>query len=212
MAATKKSSAAASKRLQSELMKLMVRFAPPLHTACLRFRANRWRTWWRTHRHHEPRVASYVCLTRSPLPHLLCVALQMSGMTDVSAFPKGENLFEWCGTIKGPDETVFEGMEYSIEMSFPASYPFEAPTIIFTTPIYHPNVDEEGNICLDILKDKWSAAYSVSTVLLSLQSLLGEPNNDSPLNTEAADLWDNQLEFKKEAVRRYQDYQRVHAK
>ena len=52
-----------------------------------------------------------------------------------------------------------------------------------------------GNICLDILKDKWSAAYSVRTVLVSIQSLLGDPNNDSPLNTFAATLWDNAEEY-----------------
>ena len=56
----------------------------------------------------------------------------------------------------------------------------------FDTPCFHPNVDQHGNICLDILKEKWSAAYSVRTVLLSIQSLLGEPNNDSPLNAYAA--------------------------
>ncbi len=56
----------------------------------------------------------------------------------------------------------------------------------FETACFHPNVDQYGNICLDILKDKWSAAYSVRTILLSLQSLLGEPNNDSPLNAYAA--------------------------
>ncbi len=56
----------------------------------------------------------------------------------------------------------------------------------FETSCFHPNVDQHGNICLDILKEKWSAAYSVRTVLLSIQSLLGEPNNDSPLNAYAA--------------------------
>jgi ubiquitin-conjugating enzyme E2 C len=64
----------------------------------------------------------------------------------------------------------------------------------FVTPCFHPNVDEHGNICLDILKEKWSAAYSVTTVLISLQSLLGEPNNESPLNNVAAELWDRQRE------------------
>jgi ubiquitin-conjugating enzyme E2 C len=53
-------------------------------------------------------------------------------------------------------------------------------------------VDTHGNICLDILKEKWSAVYNVQTILLSIQSLLGEPNNDSPLNGQAAQLWDNQ--------------------
>lgn len=67
-----------------------------------------------------------------------------------------------------------------------ADYPFKAPAVRFDTPCFHPNVDQHGNICLDILKEKWSAAYSVRTVLLSIQSLLGEPNNDSPLNAYAA--------------------------
>jgi len=52
-------------------------------------------------------------------------------------------------------------------------YPFKAPEVKFVTPCYHPNVDQHGNICLDILKEKWSAAYSVRTLLLSIQSLLG---------------------------------------
>ena len=68
----------------------------------------------------------------------------------------------------------------------PADYPFKAPCVRFETACFHPNVDQHGNICLDILKEKWSAAYSVRTVLLSIQSLLGEPNNDSPLNAYAA--------------------------
>jgi Ubiquitin-conjugating enzyme len=54
--------------------------------------------------------------------------------------------------------------------------------ITFLTPCWHPNVDEHGNICLDILKEKWSAAYSVLSILQSLQSLLGDANPDSPLN------------------------------
>ena len=67
-----------------------------------------------------------------------------------------------------------------------ADYPFKSPSVRFETACFHPNVDQHGNICLDILKEKWSAAYSVRTVLLSIQSLLGEPNNDSPLNAYAA--------------------------
>ncbi|KAG9826328.1 hypothetical protein KCU98_g11057, partial [Aureobasidium melanogenum] len=74
------------------------------------------------------------------------------------------------------------------------------------TPIYHPNVDMKGRICLDILKDKWSAVLNVGSVLLSLQSLLGEPNNASPLNGQAAELWDtNMEEFKRNVLARHQD-------
>ena len=80
---------------------------------------------------------------------------------------------------------------------------YNAPLVKFVTPCFHPNVDEHGNICLDILKEKWSAAYSVTTVLISLQSLLGEPNNDSPLNNTAAELWDRQIEYKAILLKKY---------
>ena len=68
---------------------------------------------------------------------------------------------------------------------------------------FHPNVDAHGNICLDILKEKWSAAYSVKTILLSLQSLLAEPNVDSPLNVQAAGLWADQVEYRKALHQKY---------
>lgn len=66
-----------------------------------------------------------------------------------------------------------QGQIYKLSLKFPTDYPFKAPTVKFETFCFHPNVDQYGNICLDILKDKWSAAYSVKTVLLSIQSLLG---------------------------------------
>ena len=122
-----------------------------------------------------------------------------------SAFPDEDNLFKWVGTIKGSDATVFEGLEYAIAIAFPGDYPYTAPKITFTTPIFHPNVDTHGNICLDILKEKWSAAYSVKTMLMSLQSLLGEPNNESPLNVQAAQLWENQAEYKRQTQKKHAD-------
>ncbi|KAJ3415847.1 hypothetical protein HDV05_003911 [Chytridiales sp. JEL 0842] len=122
--------------------------------------------------------------------------LMMAGVPGVSAFPESENLLNWVGTIEGPSNTVYEGLTYKLSLKFPHNYPYAAPTIRFETPMYHPNVDTHGNICLDILKEKWSAVYNVQTVLLSLQSLLGEPNNDSPLNVGAAEMWGRQEEFK----------------
>jgi ubiquitin-conjugating enzyme E2 C len=129
----------------------------------------------------------------------------MSGNKDVSAFPCGDNLFEWAATISGSKGTVYQGLTYKLKVSFPADYPFTAPTVTFVTPCYHPNVDGAGNICLDILKDKWSASYSVSTLLISLQSLLSDPNVASPLNPHAAGLWENQAEYRKTLIKKYKD-------
>jgi ubiquitin-conjugating enzyme E2 C len=129
----------------------------------------------------------------------------MSGNKDVTAFPDGDNLFEWVGQVRGVSGTAYEGLAFKVRLKFPADYPFSAPTITFTTPIFHPNVDQHGNICLDVLKEKWTAAYSVGTVLLSLQTLLGDPNNASPLNGQAAQLWADAVEYRKVVVKRYRE-------
>lgn len=122
----------------------------------------------------------------------------MSAEKGVSAFPDGENLFRWIGTVSGPIDTVYTGHKYKLQLEFPNSYPYTAPTVKFLTPCFHPNVDNvSGYICLDILKDKWSALYDVRTILLSIQSLLGEPNNESPLNFQASKMWLNQSEYKR---------------
>lgn len=67
---------------------------------------------------------------------------------------------------------AYEELRYKLSLEFPSGYPYTAPTVRFLTPCYHPNVDTQGNICLDILKEKWSALYDVRTILLSIQSLL----------------------------------------
>ncbi|XP_015524227.1 ubiquitin-conjugating enzyme E2 C [Neodiprion pinetum] len=131
------------------------------------------------------------------------LVLMTSTEKSVSAFPDGENLFKWIGTITGPRDTVYVGLTYKLTLEFPHSYPYSAPVVRFATPCFHPNVDSAGNICLDILKDKWSALYDVRTILLSIQSLLGEPNNESPLNPQAAELWPNQTEYKKHLHEEY---------
>ncbi|CAA0833492.1 Ubiquitin-conjugating enzyme E2 19 [Striga hermonthica] len=128
---------------------------------------------------------------------------QMGGDSGISAFPEEDNIFCWKGTIHGSKDTVFEGTEYKLSLSFPSDYPFKPPKVKFETACFHPNVDVYGNICLDILQDKWSSAYDVRTMLLSIQSLLGEPNIDSPLNTQAASLWSNQEEYRKMVEKLY---------
>jgi ubiquitin-conjugating enzyme E2 C len=94
----------------------------------------------------------------------------------ITAFPDDENMSLWTATIDGPANTPYANLVFKLSMEFGTTYPMAPPTVLFKTPIYHPNVDMSGRICLDILKDKWSAVYNIGTVLLSLQSLLGEPN------------------------------------
>ncbi|CAG9813791.1 unnamed protein product [Phaedon cochleariae] len=128
--------------------------------------------------------------------HKELMTLMMSQETNVSAFPEGENLFKWIGTILGPKDSAYDSLKFKLSLQFPNSYPYTAPIVKFITPCFHPNVDTSGNICLDILKDKWSALYDVRTILLSVQSLLSEPNIDSPLNALAAEKWQKPDEYK----------------
>ncbi|GIX99216.1 ubiquitin-conjugating enzyme E2 C [Caerostris darwini] len=131
--------------------------------------------------------------------------LMMSGDKGISAFPSEENMFNWIGTINGAEGTVYEGLTYKLKMEFPNNYPYNAPQVRFSTPCFHPNVDEHGNICLDILKEKWTALYDVRTILLSLQSLLSEPNIESPLNLQAAQMWKDQTTYRAVLVEKYEN-------
>lgn len=139
--------------------------------------------------------------------HQELLTLMTSGDKGISAFPDGENLFHWIGTIQGGIGTVYEGYTYKLNFEFPGGYPYMAPTVRFVTPCFHPNIDTHGNICLDILKEKWSALYDARTILLSIQSLLAEPNVESPLNSDAAHLWANQAMYKK----RLEEHHKKHA-
>ena len=131
--------------------------------------------------------------------------LMMSADQECSAFPEGDNLFSWVGSITGADGTIYEGQTYKLALNFPEDYPYNPPTLLFTTNIYHPNVDTHGNICLDILKENWSAAYNVQTLLVSLRSLLAEPNVDSPLNSIAANMWKDEVQYRKVNDKKYED-------
>ena len=101
---------------------------------------------------------------------------------------KDTNLYEWNATILGPEGSPYHGGVFNLKINFPTNYPYDAPKIQFTTKIYHPNIAPSGSICLDILKDKWSPALTISKVLLSISSLLTEPNPDDPLVPEIADI------------------------
>ncbi|KAK7197025.1 ubiquitin-conjugating enzyme E2 [Novymonas esmeraldas] len=121
--------------------------------------------------------------------------VMMSDAEGISAYPEDDNLFRWIGSVTGVPNTPYEALEYNLLLVFSPNYPYEAPNVTFTTPCFHPNVDTRGAICLDILKEKWSAVYSVSSILLSIQNLLNHPNNESPLNNHAAQLWEDTEQF-----------------
>eukprot|EP00658_Telonema_sp_P-2_P002542 TRINITY_DN1095_c0_g1_i2.p1 TRINITY_DN1095_c0_g1~~TRINITY_DN1095_c0_g1_i2.p1 ORF type:complete len:147 (+),score=25.03 TRINITY_DN1095_c0_g1_i2:1-441(+) len=103
-----------------------------------------------------------------------------------SAGPVGDDLFNWQATIMGPPDSPFQGGVFFLNVHFPSDYPFKPPKIQFTTRIYHPNINSNGSICLDILKDQWSPALTISKVLLSICSLLNDPNPDDPLVPDIA--------------------------
>jgi ubiquitin-protein ligase len=98
-----------------------------------------------------------------------------------SAGPKGDNLYEWVSTILGPPGSVYEGGIFFLDIHFSPDYPFKPPKVVFKTRIYHCNINSQGTICLDILKDNWSPALTISKVLLSICSLLTDCNPADPL-------------------------------
>ena len=105
-----------------------------------------------------------------------------------SAGPVGDDMFHWQATIMGPDDSPYAGGVFFLDIHFPADYPFKPPKVHFTTRIYHCNINSNGGICLDILKDQWSPALTISKVLLSICSLLTDPNPDDPLVPDIAQL------------------------
>lgn len=106
-----------------------------------------------------------------------------------SAGPLGDDYFHWEAMLMGPSNSPFQGGLFRLNIVFPLDYPFKPPKITFITKIYHPNVNANGIICLDILKNQWSPALTISKVLLSISSLLDDPNPDDPLVPEIANLF-----------------------
>ena len=89
------------------------------------------------------------------------------------------------------EESIWKGGKYKFTMAVPKSYPIEAPKCKCVTQIYHPNIDMEGNVCLNILRDDWKPVLGVNAVILGLMFLFIEPNPNDPLNHEAAELMRN---------------------
>ncbi len=109
--------------------------------------------------------------------------------SNCSAGPVGDDMFHWQATLMGPKDSPYENGVFFLDINFPADYPYKAPRVTFSTKIYHPNINSSGGICLDILKDQWSPALTISKVLLSICSLLTDPNPDDPLVPSIAELY-----------------------
>ncbi|KAM7535291.1 hypothetical protein Aperf_G00000090599 [Anoplocephala perfoliata] len=111
--------------------------------------------------------------------------------------------------VEGPKDCPYEGGFFKLQLFLPADYPMTAPKCLFITKIYHPNIDNIGRICLDILKEKWSPALQIRTVLLSIQALLSAPNPDDPLANDVASLWKadeaQAIKIAREWTRKYAD-------
>lgn len=128
-------------------------------------------------------------------------------MEGISAAPAEDNLRHFRVMLEGPRDSPYEGGRFKLELFLPEEYPMAPPKVRFLTKIYHPNVDKLGRICLDILKDKWSPALQIRTVLLSIQALLSAPNPDDPLSEKIAKAWrDNEVEALKTAKEWTQQY------
>merc|ERR1711915_64849 len=108
------------------------------------------------------------------------------------------NLFEWHIKLHAPSHSLYKGGVFNLRITFPSEYPFKPPVILFLTRIYHPNINANGNICLDILRDSWTPALTIQKVIISLVSWLDEPNAADPLVPEIGRLYStNREEYKK---------------
>jgi len=114
----------------------------------------------------------------------------------VYAQPVGEGvqaLKLWDAVVVGPPDTPYENRAFELKIELSDDFPMDSPTVLFVTQIFHPNVwcrpDERyGKICLDVIDDKWSPAFSLQKVLLCVQQLLGDPNADAAIDPFVAEM------------------------
>jgi ubiquitin-conjugating enzyme E2 A len=142
--------------------------------------------------------------------------MQTDPPAGVSASPIADNVMTWSdptlrianfptfnnlsrnAVIIGPADTPFEDGTFRLVMQFEEQYPNKPPGVKFVSTMFHPNVYGTGELCLDILQNRWSPTYDVAAILTSIQSLLNDPNISSPANVEASNLYkDNRREYTK---------------
>ena len=110
------------------------------------------------------------------------------------------NFYKWSIVIFGPSETIYEGGYFKAILTFPLDYPNSPPQMKFTTKMFHPNIYPDGRVCISILhppgtdkfneqekaEERWRPSLGAEEILLSVISMLNDPNCDSPANIDAA--------------------------
>lgn len=120
--------------------------------------------------------------------------LQNNPPTNCSAGLIDDDIYCWQATILGPQGSPYENGVFYLKIEFPQDYPFKPPKVIFITKIYHCNINTSGNICLDILKEQWSPALTISKVLLSICSMMDDQNPNDPLMIDIANQYINNID------------------
>jgi len=118
-----------------------------------------------------------------------------------SLLQMGDDLFRWKVQVQGPPDSPFEGSTFTLLVVFPKTYPFKPPKVKFETRIFHPNINQSGDICLDTLSSQWVPSISMAQVMLSITLLLSDPNPSDPINMEAARVLRNSPENYNRMVR-----------
>ncbi|KAI3651235.1 hypothetical protein MP228_004716 [Amoeboaphelidium protococcarum] len=116
--------------------------------------------------------------------------LQKYQFNGIVAWPSDEVMGQFECIMQGPEQSPYEGGSFKLMIQCPDRYPMEPPNVRFTTKVYHPNIDSQGRICLDLLKSEpkgcWSPSKNIAGILVAIRMLLAEPNPDDPLDADIA--------------------------
>lgn len=119
----------------------------------------------------------------------------------ISCYQNDDKLNLLIATVTGPSGSPYEGGLFKIEIEVDSFYPFRPPKMQFLTKVYHPNIDNGGRICMDLLKTGgWNPMITIENLLIAVQQLLGNPNPDDPLMPDIANEYRQNKElFEKKA-------------
>ncbi|KAG5647136.1 hypothetical protein DXG03_001091 [Asterophora parasitica] len=117
--------------------------------------------------------------------------LTTNPLDDVTVEPKDDNLFEWNCSIKAAADSPYKNGTFHFTVSLPTNFPFKAPLVTFKTKIYHPGINDEGAICVPVLRDEWKPSVTLSTVLVIIQEKLNNPSPDDPFEPDVAAVLKN---------------------